>query len=89
MQPGAGSSRLRAQISVLPQMSLSGNRSRLAAITKELALRWEETKNYWADAKSQEFEAKYMDELLPRVDKTVTVIEKLDELLTKVRSDCE
>jgi len=70
-------------------MSLSGNRSRLAAITKELALRWEETKNYWADAKSREFEVKYMDELLPRVDKTVTVIEKLDELLTKVRSDCE
>ena len=70
-------------------MSLAGNRSRLAATTKELSLRWQETKNYWKDAKSQEFEGRYIVELLARVDKTVTVIEKLDELLTKVRKDCE
>jgi hypothetical protein len=30
-----------------------------------------------------------MEELLIRVDKAVTVIEKLDALLTKVRKDCE
>jgi hypothetical protein len=30
-----------------------------------------------------------MSELLIRVDKTVTVIEKLDEVLTRVRKDCE
>ena len=70
-------------------MSLAGNRSRLAAITKELSLRWQETKNYWKDAKSQDFERRYIVELLARVDKTVTVIEKLDELLNKVRKDCE
>jgi len=69
-------------------MSLSGNKSRLAAITKELSVRWLETKNYWKDAKAQEFEHRYMEELLVRVDKTVTVIEKLDDLLTKVRKDC-
>jgi hypothetical protein len=70
-------------------MSLAGNKSRLAATSKELALRWDETKNYWQDAKAAEFEHRYMDELLARVDKTVTVIEKLDELLNRVRSDCE
>jgi hypothetical protein len=30
-----------------------------------------------------------MDELLARVDKTVTVIEKLDKLIEQVRRDCE
>jgi hypothetical protein len=70
-------------------MSLSASRSRLAAITKELSLRWEETRQYWKDAQSQEFAHRYMEELLARVDKTATVIEKLDGLLTKVRSDCE
>ena len=70
-------------------MNLSGNRSRLSAISKELSLRWRETKNYWKDAKSQQFERKYMDELFVRVEKTVTVIEKLDEVLTRVRKDCE
>jgi hypothetical protein len=70
-------------------MRVSGSKSRLAAISKELSLRWEETKSYWKDAKSYEFEQRYLIELFARVDKTVMVIEKLDELLNKVRSDCE
>ena len=70
-------------------MSLSASKSRLAAISKELSLRWVETKHSWHDSKSAEFQQRYMDELLARVDKTVTVIEKLDQVLSKVRSDCE
>jgi hypothetical protein len=70
-------------------MSLSGSKNRLVAITKELSNRWDETKNYWRDAKSQEFEQRYMIELFANVDKTVTVMDKLNELLTKVKNDCE
>ena len=70
-------------------MNLSGNKNRLVALTKELSNRWEDTKNHWRDAKSQEFEQRYMTELFANVDKTVTVMEKLNELLTKVRKDCE
>jgi hypothetical protein len=70
-------------------MSLSGNRGRLMAVSKELHLQWTETKNYWRDAKGQEFQQRYLDELFVGVERTVTVIEKLDELLKKVRSDCE
>ena len=70
-------------------MSLSGSKSRLAAISKEVSLQWRETRSSWNDGKSQEFERRYMDELLARVDKTVTVIEKLDQILAQVRSDCE
>jgi uncharacterized protein YeaO (DUF488 family) len=70
-------------------MNLSGTKNRLLAITKELSKRWGETKNHWRDAKSQEFEQRYMAELLANVDKTVTVLDQLNELLTKVRDDCE
>jgi hypothetical protein len=70
-------------------MNLSGSKSRLVGITKELALQWEQTKSYWNDGKSREFEHRYIEELLVSVDKTVMVIEKLDELLRKVRSECE
>jgi len=70
-------------------MSLSGSRSRLAAISKELALRWKETTNDWHDSKAREFEQRYLSELLARVEKTVGVIEKLDQVLSNVRSDCE
>ena len=70
-------------------MSLAGSKSRLAAVTKELALQWDETKNHWRDAKSKEFEHHYLEELFIGVDRTITVIEKLDELLKQVRNDCE
>jgi hypothetical protein len=70
-------------------MSLGGQRTRLMGITKELALHWEETKNHWRDAKCEEFERRYLQELMARMDKTIGVISKLDELLNKVRNDCE
>ena len=68
-------------------MKASG--SRLAGLTKELRAQWQDTKNYWKDAKSQEFERKYMEELLASVDRAVTVIDQLDKLVTKIRQDCE
>jgi hypothetical protein len=70
-------------------MNLSGSKNRLVAITKELSKRWEETKNHWRDAKSQEFDQRYMAELFANVDKTITVMDKLNEVLIKVRNDCE
>jgi len=70
-------------------VKLGATRSRLAAVTRELSDHWLETKNYWRDAKSAEFERRYLQELLVRVDRAVAVIEKLDAVLEKVRKDCE
>lgn len=70
-------------------MSLAANRSRLTGITRELSLQWENTQNFWRDQKSAEFEKKYLEELFAHANKAAAIIEKLDELLKKVRSDCE
>ena len=70
-------------------MSAISNKARLITAAKELSSKWENTKNYWRDEKSAEFERKYLQELFLSVDKAVAVIEKLDELLKKVRKDCE
>jgi hypothetical protein len=70
-------------------MNLSGSKNRLTALTKELSNRWLDTKNYWRDAKSLEFEQRYMTELFAQVDRTINVMDKLNELLNKVRKDCE
>lgn len=70
-------------------MNLGGTKNRLVGLTKELKTRWDETKSHWRDAKSQEFEQRYLAELFANVDKTVTVFEMLDEILTKVKKDCE
>lgn len=70
-------------------MNLSGNKGRLTGLTRDISLRWAETKNFWRDAKSEEFERRFMAELSASVNRTVLIVEKLDELLKKVRSDCE
>ena len=70
-------------------MSLNANKSRLAGTTREISLQWEQAKTYWRDQKSAEFEKKYMDDLFAYAAKTVLIIEKLDEVLKKVHSDCE
>ena len=68
-------------------MSASG--SRLEALTKDLKVQWFRTKEYWSDAKSQEFEHKYLDELFASVDRAVLVIDQLDKLILKIKKDCE
>jgi hypothetical protein len=70
-------------------MSLSANRGRLTGAARELSIQWEQTKNYWRDQKRDEFQKKCLDEVFIFANKTVTVLEKLDELLKKIRSDCE
>jgi hypothetical protein len=68
---------------------MNANGTRLSAITKELWRQWQETKEYWQDTKSQEFERRYLEELVASVDKAVGVIEQLDKLIMKIRKDCE
>jgi hypothetical protein len=63
--------------------------STLAQAVKDLAIAWEQTKADWRDAKSQEFEEKYIEPLPGHVRQAMAVIEEIDALLKKVRSDCE
>ena len=68
---------------------MSANGARLEALTKELRVQWLRTKEYWSDAKSAEFERKYLEELFSSVDRAVLVIDQLDKLISKIKKDCE
>lgn len=68
-------------------MNASG--TRLSGLTRELWLKWQQTKDSWRDSKSLEFEQQYLSELLPSLERTVASIEQLDNLLKKIRKDCE
>jgi hypothetical protein len=70
-------------------MNLSGSRGRLTGLTRDILLSWEETKSHWHDAKSEEFEKRFMIELAAHSSRAVSVMEELDKVLHKVRSDCE
>jgi hypothetical protein len=64
-------------------MSASG--ARLEALTKDLRVRWQQTREHWVDAKSLEFEHKYLEELFASVDRAVMVIEQLDKVILKIK----
>jgi hypothetical protein len=70
-------------------MSMSGNKGRLMGLTRDISLEWAETKNYWRDVKSQEFDSRFMTELSAHVNRAILVLEQMEDLLKKVRSDCE
>jgi hypothetical protein len=70
-------------------MSLSSARGRLTGMTRDLSLKWDDTKNYWRDGKSQEFERRFLRELFAEVNQSQLAMEKLDELLCKIRNNCE
>ena len=70
-------------------MSLLANKSRLEALTNELAAKWADTRETWRDVKSQEFGQRFMDELFSSVNRAATCIADLDKTLNKVRHDCE
>ena len=70
-------------------MSTKGSASNLIQAAKDLSLDWEQTRTFWQDAKSREFEQEYLGEIPNLVTRTVTAMKELDELLRKVRSDCE
>ena len=46
---------------------MNANGSRLEGITKDLWNQWQQTREYWRDSKSQEFEHKYLEELVASV----------------------
>jgi hypothetical protein len=70
-------------------MSMRASAARLTAAARELSNRWAETRYYWRDAKSEEFERKHLKELLGTVERTVAIMEQLDKLLENIKDDCE
>jgi hypothetical protein len=70
-------------------MNIRSSAANLAQAAKELKLDWEQTKTYWRDVKSLEFEHKYLENVPHEVARAAAVIEEIDALLRKVRRDCE
>jgi hypothetical protein len=61
----------------------------LAQASRTLLVEWEKTKADWRDVKSQEFERAYLENLFNEIASTTAAMEEIDNLLKKVRSDCE
>ncbi len=70
-------------------MSTRVSSANLEEAVKKLSTEWQETRGYWMDVKSLEFERDYLEDLPNLVSQARTAIEELDVFLRKVRSACE
>jgi hypothetical protein len=70
-------------------MNVSANGKTLAALTKQLSNAWEETRTYWHDGKSDEFEKRFLSELTATVERVAPVFDDLEKVLSRARSECE
>jgi Cdc6-like AAA superfamily ATPase len=70
-------------------MNTAGSAANLIQAMKILTNEWQETQSSWNDMKSQEFARHYLDPLPGHVASAITVMEEVDKLLKKIRSDCE
>ena len=68
---------------------MTGAQNKLVLLTRELMTAWAETKQHWSDAKSLEFEKRFLNDLTTGVNAAVTNIEYLEQILRKIHSDCE
>ena len=70
-------------------MSTKGSASNLQEAMKNLAVAWAQVKEEWRDAKSIEFEEKYIENLPRDVSQAIEAMQEVATLLKKVRRDCE
>lgn len=70
-------------------MSVAASRSRLIALTRDLAAQWQATRETWTDAKRDEFERAFLTPLFAAVDRAGNALEQLDEVVNRVRRECE
>jgi hypothetical protein len=70
-------------------MSASGSKGLLLDATRQLQARWSDTRATWRDHKAAEFEEQYLASLTSNVHTALRVIDELEQLLHKVRIDCE
>lgn len=68
---------------------MTGSSNRLMSLTKELVRDWEQTKQFWNDDKSREFEKLFINELVTGAGQATNSMEILEQVLNKVRSECE
>ncbi|HEX2750793.1 MAG TPA: hypothetical protein VHM91_22500 [Verrucomicrobiales bacterium] len=70
-------------------MNTQGSASQLESAWRDLAAAWQHTTDDWRDAKSKEFEARFLEKLPGLLTGAKQAIEDIDILLRKMRHDCE
>ena len=69
-------------------MSMDGARTRAQGALKELKVKWADASASWNDATARAFERRYIEQLEQAVRAALPAMEKMAEVLARVRSEC-
>ena len=69
-------------------MNLQMSKRNLASSFDELNAEWQSISEHWQDKKSAEFKKKYIDKLSTNVKYSMGSLERIDQLLKKLKEDC-
>ena len=67
---------------------LSSASLQIQRATKHLQQRWYETQEKWNDPVSREFQAKFLDPILPELRITISAAQELSEVLDRAEQFC-
>jgi hypothetical protein len=70
-------------------MSHRVSSSNLDEAIKEVMAAWGRTRDYWRDKQAVAFEKDYLEKLPSLASQARTVIEELDAVMRKIKSDCD
>jgi hypothetical protein len=70
-------------------MSLKVSKAKLARASKDLATAWEQTRTSWRDQKAKQFESEFIAPLPDSISSAVAIIDELDQVLRKIKQNCE
>ena len=70
-------------------MSLRSSASNLSETIKLITFGWERARESWDDVKSREFHEAYLVDLPQQLARAASVIEELDNVMRKIKADCE
>ena len=69
-------------------MSMATGRYQIASAMKALNVRWEQTCLAWRDTVRREFTVRYWNTLEGQLPGLLTAIDRLDQVLARVKQDC-
>ncbi len=67
---------------------LHTGRIRLSRAVKDLREQWRETKDYWNDENSRQFERTHLEPLAPQITLMLAALNRLNEVLEQAERDC-
>jgi len=69
-------------------LSMQSSKAKIHHAFKELTVAWAEAREQWNDPASDHFRERFLDPLEARVRAAVGAIERMDEVMAKVKRDC-